>query len=122
MSDVPIWGRPFLSIWTLISVRFNLAAGSFLACNAPAFRLLRGFSEELYVAEEVEFSQRLKKLASRNKLRFTVLKDHPLQTSNRKFVLYSAWEMVRHLVKLSLNPKKAIRDKESLDVWYEGRR
>ena len=122
MSDVPMWGRPFLSIWKQISVSFNLAAGSFLACNAPAFRLVGGFSEELFVAEEVELSQRLKKLASRRKLKFTVLKDHPLETSNRKFVLYSAWEMVRHLVKLSLNPKKAIRDKESLDVWYDGRR
>lgn len=122
MSDVPIWGRPFLSIWARISVTFNLAAGSFLACNAPAFRLLGGFSEELYVAEEVEFSQRLKKLASRNNLQFTVLKDHPLKTSNRKFVLYSGGEMVRNLAKLSLNPKKAIRDKESLNVWYDGRR
>jgi glycosyltransferase involved in cell wall biosynthesis len=122
MSDVPKWGRPFLNIWARISVSFNLAAGSFLMCNAPAFRLLGGFSEELYVAEEVEFSQRLKKLGSRNKLRFTVLKDHPLQTSNRKFVLYSRWELLRHMVNLSLRPKKGIRDKKYLDVWYDGRR
>lgn len=122
MNDVPIWGRPFLSVWKQISISLNLAAGSFLACNAPAFRLVGGFSEEMYVAEEVELSQRLKKLAKRNKLKFTVLKDHPLETSNRKFVLYSAGEMLRHIVKLSLNPKKAMRDKDSLDVWYDGRR
>jgi hypothetical protein len=61
-------------------------------------------------------------LGSRNKLRFTVLKDHPLQTSNRKFVLYSRWEMLRHIVNLSLHPKKGIRDKKYLDVWYDGRR
>ena len=40
-------------------------AGSFIFCNADAFRAVGGFSSELFVAEEIDLSKRFKRLGKR---------------------------------------------------------
>ena len=50
-------------LWNLISRSFHLLAGSFIFCETSTFRKLGGFSEELFAGEELELSQRLKKMA-----------------------------------------------------------
>ena len=62
MGDLPAPARFFLALWSRISVAFNWAAGSFIVCRADIFRALGGFSEELFAAEEIDFSRRLKRL------------------------------------------------------------
>ncbi|MFT5200612.1 MAG: glycosyltransferase involved in cell wall biosynthesis [Planctomycetota bacterium] len=64
--------------WSWLSRTLNWAAGSFVVCRADVFTELGGFSEELYVAEEIDFSRRIKKYARQNGSKFVVLRDHPL--------------------------------------------
>src|SRR5581483_9841433 len=48
-------------LWNLASRWKKLLAGSFIFCEAAVFRKLGGVSHELYCAEELGLSQRLKK-------------------------------------------------------------
>lgn len=122
IDDLPLWGRLMLKFWGRLSVTKNWAAGSFFVCRADAFRELGGFSDKLFAAEEVELSRRLKKLARNQGLRFTVLTANPVKTSNRKIDLYSGWEMFRQFGRLILRPRKSLKDKKKLNIWYDGRR
>ena len=122
MDDMPRSAKWMLSTWSLMSTTLNWAAGSFIACRADAFHAIGGFDTELYAAEEIDFSRRIKRYARAHHTRFTVLRDHPLQTSNRKVKLYSAREQYAQLWRLLLRPRKALRDKQALGVWYDGRR
>jgi len=122
MSELPRWARWLAAVWGWLSVTCRWAAGSFIACRAEAFHTVGGFSEELFVAEEIDFSRKLKRLASARQQQFTILRDHPLKTSSRKVKLYTGREMLGHLALLILHPHKALRDKRYLDVWYGGRR
>jgi glycosyltransferase involved in cell wall biosynthesis len=122
MDDLPRSARWMLANWTWLSARLNWAAGSFVACRADAFGALGGFSEQLFVAEEIDFSRRIKKYARQQRSKFTVLREHPLQTSNRKVRLYSEKELHRQVWRLIFRPRKTMRDKTALAVWYDGRR
>jgi hypothetical protein len=44
-----------VAIWNAISRAMRWAAGSFVFCEAGAFRALGGFSTELFAAEEIDF-------------------------------------------------------------------
>ncbi len=122
MDDMPGLAGWALRGWSLLSKRLNWAAGSFVVCRADVFAELGGFSEQLFVAEEIDFSRRIKKYARQHKSKFVVLRDNPLQTSNRKVGLYSEKELFWQMLRLMLRPRKAMRDKSALDVWYDGRR
>src|SRR3974390_2091385 len=43
-----------VALWNLLSRGFKLLAGSFIFCEAKAFRAVGGFSEELFAGEEIE--------------------------------------------------------------------
>lgn len=121
-NEMPRLARRLLAVWTWLSARLNWAAGSFIVCRTDVFTALGGFSEELYAAEEIDFSRRIKKYARRHGSRFSVLRNHSLRTSNRKVRLYTERELRAQLWRLILNPRRALRDKGALAVWYDGRR
>ena len=122
MDTLPRSAGWFLSSWTLMSTKLNWAAGSFVVCRADAFHELGGFSEELYAAEEIDFSIRAKRYARKAGARFEVLRDHPLTTSSRKLHLYSQRELFTQLFRLLVRPRGALRNRDGLAIWYDGRR
>lgn len=73
-----------LRFWTGISLRYQLAAGSFIYCLREAFEEIGGFSEYVYAGEEIFFSQRLKKWGKMRELSFCLIPDSPIITSARK--------------------------------------
>lgn len=113
------WGK---YLWNGISRGLRLMAGSFIFCEASAFRELGGFSQELYASEEIDLSRRLKPLARRSKRKIVILHRHPLVTSARKLHLYSGWEYLRFLAKTVLSFKRTLRDPQACHPWYDGRR
>ncbi len=116
------WGAWLLTRgWNLLSRLTGWAAGSFIFCEAGAFRELRGFSPDLYVAEEIEFSRRLRQLARRSGKR-TVIIGCPLLTSARKIHLYSRREHLRFLRRLGSDPHRTLKDPAACQPWYDGRR
>jgi glycosyltransferase involved in cell wall biosynthesis len=122
MGRVPFPARLMLGLWSTVSVALNWAAGSFIVCRADIFRALGGFSEELFAAEEIDFSRRMKRLARSRNLRFLILRDYPLRTSARKLRLYSTTELAGQTFRLFLRPRRSLRSRGGLGVWYDGRR
>ncbi len=122
MSDLPWWARAMLGFWSFISVLFRWAAGSLILCRRQAFLDIGGFSDKLYAAEEVDLSRRLKAWGRARGLRFPILREHPLATSNRKLKLYSGREIAVQLLRLITRPWRSLTDKGRLSLWYDGRR
>jgi glycosyltransferase involved in cell wall biosynthesis len=109
-------------LWNAISRAGRLLAGSFIFCEAAAFRHVGGFSQDLFAGEELELSRRLKLLARETGKRIVILHRHPLITSARKIHLYTPWEHVRFVVKALLRSRKTLGDRKACHTWYDGRR
>jgi len=112
----------FAKLWNGISRGFRLLAGSFIFCQADAFRKLGGFSSELYAAEEIDLSKRLKVLARETGRRLVILHRHPLLTSSRKVHLYTLREHTAVILKSLLTWGKSWHSREKCHTWYDGRR
>ena len=112
----------FVASWNAISRVCHWFAGSFIFCNAEAFRAVGGFSGELFVAEEIDLSKKLKRLARREGKKVVILHRHPMLTSARKVELYSAGERFGFFFKAILTGNRISRNREDCDLWYDGRR
>jgi glycosyltransferase involved in cell wall biosynthesis len=119
-------GHPIASlitgVWNSISRTCRYMAGSFVFCDAAAFRRVGGFPEELYAGEEIELSKRLKKLACETGRQIVILRRNPLLTSARKMRLYTRGELARFLFRTILARGKNLNSREACHTWYDGRR
>ena len=75
------------ALWNILSRSCRLLAGSFIFCEAAAFRKVGGFNNEFFAGEELELSGRLKKLSRETGRKIAILHRHPLVTSARKLRL-----------------------------------
>lgn len=114
--------RFWLALWNATSRLMRWAAGSFIFCEASAFREVGGFSEALYAGEELDLFRRLKRLARRRGRRIAILHRHPLHTSDRKARLYRWHEHLGFLLKTFATGGRTLRRREDCSVWYDGRR
>lgn len=114
--------RATVATWNVISRCARLAAGSFIFCEANAFREVGGFSLDLYATEELELFQRLKRLARTRKRTIVILHAHPLMTSDRKARLYTKRELAAGLLRSALTLGRAVRNRDDCYMWYDGRR
>ena len=108
--------------WNRISRMTRWAAGSFIFCEASAFRRLGGFSQDLYAGEEIDLFRRLKRLARELRREIVILHRHPLRTSDRKAHLYTKREHFTFMLKTLLLGGRNLRSRESCYAWYDGRR
>lgn len=114
--------RWWIAAWNFVSRRARLAAGSFVFCEAAAFRSLGGFSQELYAGEELDLFRRLKRLARKRRREIVILHRHPLRTSGRKAHLYTKREFFAFMLKTVLLGGRNLRSRASCYAWYDGRR
>jgi len=122
MQGIPWWANSILQLWMGASILFRWASGAMLVCRCDAFRDVGGFTQELYAAEEIRLSKELKRWGRQRGLQFTILTQHPLETSARKVVLYSAQEIAGQILRVMLHPRRTLQDKKQLSIWYDGRR
>jgi hypothetical protein len=99
-----------------------LLAGSFIFCEAAAFRRIGGFSLKLYASEELDLCKRLKELAAGSGRKIVILSRHPLLTSARKFQLYSKWEYFCFLSRTVFGWGRNLESAQECHIWYDGRR
>jgi GT2 family glycosyltransferase len=109
-------------IWNGVSRWRHFLAGSFIFCEAAAFRKVQGFSQELFAGEELDLSKRLQALARETGRKLVILHRHPLLTSARKIRLYSAREHLRFILRAAFRPGSVIRNRDACHTWYDGRR
>ena len=122
MDAVNMAGKLLTLLWCWISRIGKLMAGSFIFVEAAAFRRIGGFSNELFAAEEIDLSKRLKKLGRQTGRQVVILHRHPLQTSGRKLKLYSAGEILRCFARAVFNQRRLLTSREQAHLWYDGRR
>ncbi|MBU6399261.1 MAG: glycosyltransferase [Verrucomicrobia bacterium] len=122
LDEAEFWGRVLMRFWNGISRARRWMAGSCIFCEAAAFRQLGGFSVELFASEEIDFSQRLKRLARQTHRRVIILDRHSLVTSARKMRLYSRGEYIRFLAHTVLTGGRTLRKRSACVPWYDGRR
>ncbi len=117
LPGAPLAVGAWVALWNGLSRALSWAAGSFLFCEARAFREAGGFSEQLYAAEEIDLSRRLKRRG-----RLVILHRHPLVTSDRKARLYSWRDFGVFMWKLLATRGRALRNRKDTSFWYDGRR
>lgn len=122
MDGLPWWANWTLRLWTGASILFRWAAGALVVCRRDAFQDVGGFDQNLYALDEIALSKQLKQWGRKRGLRFTILTRHPLETSSRKMSLYSSREIAGQIFRVLLLPRRTLRDKKRLSVWYDGRR
>ena len=122
MPNLPWWGAFAMYLWTATSVLCRWASGALVVCRADAFKAVGGFNQEIFAADEIDLSRKLKRWGRQHNLAFTILTRHPLVTSSRKIQLYSKWEIAQQILSVMLNPRKALQDKKKLPIWYDERR
>ena len=114
--------RFWIGAWNALSRLNRWAAGSFIFCEAAAFRELGGFDEKFYAGEEIDFSRRAKRLARRRGKAMVILHAHPLLTSNRKMHLYTMRELLLFSLRVVTTGGRALHRKDDCYAWYDGRR
>lgn len=109
-------------IWNTLSRSRRLLAGSYIFCETTEFRKIGGFNEELFAAEEIDLTKRLKSAGKKTGRKITILHKNPLLTSARKMNLYSRGDFFKFLLLACFRQKSTIRNRESCHVWYDGKR
>jgi glycosyltransferase involved in cell wall biosynthesis len=125
LLDMPLeqrGARNALAIWHWISTRCRYAAGSFLFVRSAAFREAGGFDTAFFAGEEIFLSQKLNKLAKRDRQQFVILTKHPMPTSPRKLQMHHPWHHLAWLLKTILTGGRTLKRRESCDIWYDGQR
>lgn len=105
-------------VWTWISVKFRVAAGSFVYCLRDGFDAAGGFSEAVYAGEEIWFSRRLKSWGRKRRLDFRIIGDPPVVTSARKLDWYSPLSLLFLLFILTVFPW-GTRFRSFCGHWYK---
>jgi len=110
------------TLWNWTSRCKKWMAGSFIFVEAAAFQKIGGFNHEFFAAEELDLSQRLKKLARATGKKIVILHRHPITTSARKMKLYAPREMTNFFLRSIFNHRRTVRSREQAYLWYDGRR
>ena len=76
--------RMCVRFWNWLSVRKGWAAGCFVYCRRDGFDAAGGFSENVYVSEEIWFSRELGKWGRGRGLAFKIVTEPHVHTSDRK--------------------------------------
>jgi hypothetical protein len=121
-EKVPRGVQTLVAGWNFLSRTAKLMAGSFIFCEAPAYHEVGGFSMELFASEEIDLSQKLKKLARRRGKRLIIFHRHPILTSARKLHLYSWKEHTRFFFRNMFRLGRSLKSREECFTWYDGRR
>ena len=109
--------RHALKFWNRLSVRFHLAAGSFIYCRRDGFEAVGGFSQEVYVGEEIWFSIDYRRWGKSRAQEFIIIDDAPVITSTRKLDWFSKSRTTSMLLPMLLFPLIS-RHRSLCGYWY----
>jgi glycosyltransferase involved in cell wall biosynthesis len=114
--------RVMVHAWNRLSRLNRWAAGSFIFCEAGAFREVGGFNLDFFAGEEIDLFRHLKRLARRRRRTIKILHEHPLLTSDRKMRLYTAREIATFFLWTLITPRRTLGNPRQCYAWYDGRR
>jgi glycosyltransferase involved in cell wall biosynthesis len=103
-----------IGCWALFHLGF--AGGCFLFARRTAFEAAGGFDERYFASEEIHMKLALGRLG-----RFAMVPAAVI-TSGRKLRLFTGGQILRQVLRLAVRGLAAVRRREGLDFWYNGRR
>ncbi|MBA3543907.1 MAG: glycosyltransferase [Chthoniobacterales bacterium] len=115
-SGVAFWARVFIRAFCAIYFAIGLGVGAFIFTRRESFETVGGFDEQFFAGEEVYLTLALKKLG-----RFKILRE-PIVTSARKVRMHSPRFVLTQSFSIVLGGKGALRNRQKLDLWYDGKR
>lgn len=113
---LPWWARALSVILCWLVYRLRIAGGCFIYARRAAFDAAGGFDERYFASEEIHFGQALKRIG-----RF-VLIAATVTSSGRKLRLFSGCQLLRYALRFMAHGWPALRRREGLEFWYDGRR
>lgn len=113
---IPFWAHVFFKIFCLLYFTANLGAGAFLFTSRKNFFAAGGFDEQYFAGEETYLSMALKNFG-----RFRILRT-PAITSARKVRMHRPRRVLGRFLAIIFGGPKALRSREKLDLWYDGKR
>lgn len=113
---LPRWVRVLSSFTCWLVYRLRIAGGCFIFARREAFAAVGGFDERYFASEEIHFGNALKKIG-----RFALV-PAPVMSSGRKLRLFSGWQLLRQMLRFAVRGWPALRRREGLEFWYDGRR
>ena len=111
-GSLPTYAVVMECVLRVVQPIIGLAGGCFLFCTRQSYLATGGFDAALFVTEEVDFGNRLKRQG-----RFVILRDCAI-TSGRKLRTHSAMDLVRIGIRLAGGGQQALRRREGLEYWY----
>ena len=113
---LPWWARALSMFLCWLVFRLRIAGGCFIYARREAFDAAGGFDERYFASEEIHLGRALKKIG-----RFTML-PAAVTSSGRKLRLFPGWQLLRQILRLASGGLAALRRREGLEFWYDGRR
>ena len=115
-AAVPFWADLFLKIFATFYFAARLGVGAFIFTKRASFEAVGGFDEQYFAGEEFYLTLALKKLGP-----FKILRE-PIVTSARKIRMHERSFFLAQSCLILFGGKRALRKRERLDLWYDGRR
>jgi glycosyltransferase involved in cell wall biosynthesis len=109
--------RLAVDAWNRFSIKFKIAAGCFIFCLKEGFEAVGGFSQKVYVGEEVWFSKDIRRWARSHNLSFSIIDRVPAVTSARKLSWYSTHITLALLISMIFFPL-IMRHRSLCRFWY----
>lgn len=116
--DGPLWFKFTWESKNWSMRTFKWCPGAFILCRSNAFEELKGFPEDHFIFEELEFIKRLRRLGRKRGQKFVILHKHPFCTSGRKGE-YGIWYWAKFGMRIMFSPRKSVRDRSVAEKWYE---
>lgn len=111
------WLRFYLMGWKFWEKFVNAKQGATQFCRRSAFNQIKGFDENIFVGEDIEFYWRLSKFARKSGGHVNFIKHPKVKTSARRFNEMNLWAFLLRtnpiFVRLNWRRRSAWKD------WYE---
>jgi glycosyltransferase involved in cell wall biosynthesis len=86
--------RPYMAMWAVVARRRSMAQGVGQFVTAEAFHALRGYNEELHMAEDSDFYWRLQSFAGGRGQHVLRLAEVTIVPSSRRLDEWPAWKTI----------------------------
>ncbi|HRJ50654.1 MAG TPA: hypothetical protein PKU91_08980, partial [Phycisphaerales bacterium] len=115
-GKIPLWATATLALLTCFFRIFRYAGGAFMLARRSAFEAAGGWDQTFYAGEEIALARSLKRHG-----RFVIIRTRVV-TSGRKLRAFEGAELLRMTLAMVLSPRRAVRSRERLPLWYGPRR